>query len=112
MDLDTSVGFGRLSKIYNEAIKANCFIYNKEDKEWFTPERFKEKYQKENLSHSLINGLLEELVIRDPIAGINAAHKQILDRIERLNTDIEKDLIKLTDFAKMTIHYQQGKIKK
>ena len=112
MDLESDAGFNRLWHIYNEARKSNCFIYDKNKNEWYTPDEFREKYDVPGHRHSFISGLLENLVIRNPVARINAGQAHIIRRIENFKTEIEKDLITLSEFSKKTINYYQDKLKK
>jgi len=111
MDFDPKAGFYRLSHIYKEAIRNKCLIYHKEQRRWFTPEQFKKEYEGTDLRHNQVTGLLEELSVRDPIAGINAAHKQINDRVEKFRSDIQGDLDRLAEFSKMVVKHYQDKTK-
>ena len=109
MDSVDNTKFSRLWYIYSEALKSNCFIFDKSINKWYTPEEFREIYEKKEMSHTFISGLLCELVIRDPIAGIQAAHKQLDQRLEAMKKDTERDRLKLAEFTKMAIQYYQGK---
>jgi len=112
MHIDDNPGFNRLWHVYNEALKSKCFIYNKNKKEWMTPEAFREKYDNDELTHNFITRLLDDLVIRDPIAGINAAHKQMINKIDHFKTEIDKEMLRISEFSKTTIQYYQEKKKK
>jgi len=112
MDLDKDAGFHRLWHLYSEALKSNCFIYDKNKRKWYTPEEFRKEYDVLGHRHSFITGLLENLVIRDPVAGIKVGQVQILTRIENFKTEIDKDLLKLSEFSRKTISYYQDKLKK
>ena len=109
MDSDNSTKFSRLWYIYSEALKCNCFIFDKSINKWYTPEVFREIYEKKEMTHTFISRLLTDLVIRDPIAGIQAAHKQLDQRLEAIKRDTEIDRLKLAEFSKMAIQYYQAK---
>lgn len=109
MDIDGKPGFNRLWHLYNEAMKSGLFLYNKSKREWYTPEEFRLKYDNDRLSHSQITGILEDLVIRDPIAGIKAARKQFEDRISTFKAQMEADQSKVDEFAIHAIQYYQSK---
>ena len=112
MDLEEKSGFNRLWYLYKEALNSNCFIYDKNKRVWYTPEEFREKYDNDRLTHTFITGLLEDLVIRDPVAGIKAGQSQIMVSIEKFKTEMDKDLLKLAEFSRKTITYYQEKLKK
>lgn len=73
-----------------------------------TPEAFREKYDTDELTHNFATRLLDHLVIRDPIAGINAAQKQMIDKFK---TEIDKEMLRISEFSKTTIQYYQDKKK-
>lgn len=110
MEKHSKQGLGRLWHIYNEALRAKCFIYHKEYKKWYTPEEFEEKYTAVELSNGQELRLIEELVIRDPIAGISAAHKQINTEIQNHKEKTDAALQKLNEFNKKVILYYQEKV--
>lgn len=100
-------GFERLIHLYKEAIKARCYIYDKSENKWYTPEEFREKYDTGKLSHWKITRILECMCIRDAVAGINASKKQSLDKFERFKSEMEADLTKQAEFAIKVIQYYQ-----
>jgi hypothetical protein len=109
MDPYAKEDLGRLWHVYIEALRSRCFIYNKETKAWSSPEEFKDKYARVELSHRQQLGLMEVLVIRDPIAGINAAHKQLTTELEKFKAQSDQDLNRLNEFSKMVLQYYQSK---
>jgi len=57
------------------------------------------------------NQIAVECPIRDPIAGINAAHKQMIDKIDKFKTEIDKEMLRISELSKTTIQYYQAKKK-
>lgn len=105
MDKEAKEKLGRLYPIYLEAINCRSFIYDRSTGTWFTPQSFKQQYKDKQMSYTQISSLMEVLVIRNPIAGFAAAEKQTMSRINGLVNDIEKELLRQTEFAKFVIRY-------
>lgn len=52
---------------------SGSWIYNPENKTWYTPEEFLDAYGKFYLSHSLF----DKVKIMDPMEGVKAGYKQL-----------------------------------
>lgn len=89
-----SFGFSSTDRLHEEALQQNLWIYDKNKHVWYTPEEFKAIYGgKSKHFHEL-----EHFVIRDPIAGIKAAHKEMklqADRMEELRERLHEFSIKV-----------------
>lgn len=112
MKRDEDKYWHRLAHIHREAIRAGYFLYNKGSGHWLTPEEFEAKYAYGDLSNTQVVNLLESVVIRDPIAGINAAHRQLNTNLARLMSETDRERVKLEEFSKKTLQYYQAKLKK
>ncbi|ALL06989.1 hypothetical protein AQ505_16750 [Pedobacter sp. PACM 27299] len=101
--------FTSLLPLYKEAIRCGFWLYSKETGKWYTPEEFYQEFKKEEYTNHRITLILENVVIRDPIGGIEAGHKQ-LHRLKEKNRVVEEDLeAKLEAFSKKAIDYYQKK---
>jgi hypothetical protein len=80
--------------LVNEAMRHNSWIYEADNKTWYTPEEFLERFGQSNYSQ----GWIEKFKIMDPIAGLKAADKQIQMIIE-----------KRQDFQQKVFSYYQTK---
>lgn len=95
--------------LYKEALRCGFWLYSKETGFWYTPEEFYLEFKKEEYTNHQITLILENIVIRDPIGGIEAGHRQ-LQRLKAKNRGAEEDLeAKLEVFSKRAIDYYQKK---
>lgn len=97
--------------IVAEAKRSNCWLYNKLNNTWYTPEEFHEKYSGEKDSNINIRTLLENVSIRDPNAGIKAYHKALADKLNRFENETRELRERGEAFSKKVIDYYQSKSK-
>lgn len=81
-------------KVSQTARNMNAWIFNPEDKEWYTPDEFEAKYRKFYKNHPLFH----KVKIMNPMEGVEAGFKQI--------TKIQG---KLLAFYQKVINYYSGK---
>lgn len=105
-DLQPS-SFSKISPIVKEAKLQKMWLYNKFSGNWYTPEEFQQKYQNGDYNNYDINNILENMVIRDPIAGISAFHKELDTRLEQMNIETRLLRQKGEAFEKKVIKYYQ-----
>jgi hypothetical protein len=89
-----SFGFSSTDTLSDEASMQNMWIYDKDKHVWYTPEEFKALYGNRKMHFKD----LEHFVIRDPIAGIKAAHKEMKlqsTRMEELRERLHEFSIKV-----------------
>lgn len=105
--------FTSLMPLYKEALRCGYWLYSRETGQWYTPEEFYSIYSKAEYTNHRISAILENIVIRDPIGGIEAGHKQ-LQKLKDKNRHDESALeAKLEAFAKKAIdYYSQKNIKR
>jgi hypothetical protein len=90
-----SFGFSSTDTLSDEASMQNMWIYDKDKHVWYTPERVLKLYM---ATGKCILKDLEHFVIRDPIAGIKAAHKEMKlqsTRMEELRERLHEFSIKV-----------------
>lgn len=76
--LDQQKGsFTSLVPLYKEGLGYGFWLYSKEKGRWCTPEELYEEFKKEEYTNHKITLILENIVIRDLISGIEARHKQL-----------------------------------
>lgn len=92
-----SFGFSSTDALHEEASKQNLWIYDKNKHVWYTPEDFKSLYGGQSKHFKD----LEHFVIRDPIAGINAAHKEM----KLQSTRMEELRERLHEFSLKVLKY-------
>lgn len=92
-----SFGFSSTDVLHEEASKQNLWIYDKQKQVWYTPEEFKVHFGGQSKHFKD----LEHFVIRDPIAGINAAHKEM----KLQSTKMEELREKLHEFSIKVFKY-------
>lgn len=68
--------FTSLTPLVKEALRGGMWLFNKYNGSWYTPEEFLEKFSPDQYSNYDIMMILQNVVIRDPRAGIRAYHKQ------------------------------------
>ncbi|WP_316826006.1 hypothetical protein [Pedobacter miscanthi] len=97
--------------IVAEAKRANCWLYNKLNNNWYTPEEFHEKYANQKDSNINIRTVLENISIRDPNSGIKAYHKALTDKLNRFENETRELRERGEAFSKKVIDYYQSKSK-
>lgn len=101
--------FKVLWPIVKEAFAQRLWLFDKDNRRWFTPEEFLEVYQKKQMNNYEVATLNKNLVIRDPRDGNTAYHKEIERRTERYQQEIEELRIKGEAFLNKVIEYYQSK---
>lgn len=89
-----SFGFSSTDTIAEEASMQNLWIYDKDKHVWYTPEEFKAIYGSQQMHFKE----MEHFVIRDPLAGIKAAHREMQQqstRMEELRNRLHEFTIKV-----------------
>ncbi|WP_316851683.1 hypothetical protein [Pedobacter agri] len=108
---DKKTGVFTSMSIVAEAKRANCWLYNKLSKQWYTPEEFHEKYANHRDTDIDIRTLLQNVFIIDPNKGIKAYHKTLADKL----TKFEAETLELRErgeaFTQCVIDYYQQKSK-
>lgn len=100
--------FTNVNILIKEAKRANLWIYS--DGKWFSPEEFEQRCTaKDGLTNREIEVILQRAKIRDPRAGITAAHKQLDEILAKFQKDTELLRNKLSEFNKKVIDYYQNK---
>lgn len=95
--------------IVAEAKRANCWLYNKLNHTWYTPEEFHAKYANHTDTNINIRSLLENISIRDPRAGISAYHKLLESKLERYEKETAELRVKGEAFTHRVLTYYQDK---
>jgi len=95
--------------IVAEARRSNCWLYNKLNHTWYTPEEFHEKYSNHTDTNFNIRSLLENISIRDPRAGIAAYHKLLESKLERYEKETAELRVKGENFTQRVLAYYQDK---
>lgn len=101
--------FNRLIPIYKEALRAGMWLFHKELRKWYSPEEFYAEYENKELNNYMVTELLENMIIRDPIGGINAANKQLDEMEVQMQTEFRTVRNNLSAFSKKAISYYQQK---
>lgn len=107
-DLQPS-SFNRLLPLIKEAKMLRMWLFNKFSMNWYTLEEFEEKYSNTEFNNYDINNILENMVIRDPVAGVSAFHKQLDQRLQQMNAETSSLRQKGAEFEKKVIKYYQNK---
>jgi hypothetical protein len=97
--------------IVAEAKRSNCWLYNKLNHTWYTPEEFHAKYANHTDTNINIRSLLENISIRDPRAGIAAYHKLLEAKLERYEKETAELRVKGEAFTQRVLSYYQDKSK-
>jgi hypothetical protein len=97
--------------IVAEAKRANCWLYNKLNNTWYTPEEFHEKYANHRDTNINIRTLLENISILDPNSGIKAYHKALTDKLCGFENETRELRERGEAFSKKVIDYYQLKSK-
>ncbi|MBB2148937.1 hypothetical protein [Pedobacter gandavensis] len=100
--------FNKVMPIVKEAKLQNMWLYNKLNGNWYTPDEFQTKYQNNEYNNFDVSRILENMVIRNPIAGVNAFHKQLNKELEDLSTATKILRERGEAFEKKVIEYYQG----
>ena len=95
--------------IVSEAKRSNCWLYNKLNHVWYTPEEFHDKYANHTDTNINIRKLLENVSIRDPRAGITAYHKLLESKLERYEKETAELRVKGEAFTQRVLAYYQDK---
>ena len=99
----------RLMPIVKEALRKNQWLYNKYNGNWYTPEEFTLKYRNTEMNNYELARMLENIVIRDPLTGNTAYHKEIEKRIEQFHQEINALRSKGEAFLDKVVSYYQQK---
>lgn len=99
--------FTALSPLVNEAKRCKLWLYNKADGNWYTPEEFMDTFSPQKFDHFKMLGFLEDIVIRDPIAGVKAGYKELDNRLLKMQHETSALRAKLEEFAKKALIYYQ-----
>lgn len=89
-----SFGFSSTDTLSEEASIQNMWIYDKNKHVWYTPEEFKALHGNRQMHFKE----LEHFVIRDPLAGIKAAHREMqqqASRMEELRNRLQEFTVKV-----------------
>jgi hypothetical protein len=73
-------------KLHDKAIELGMWIYDPENKQWFTPPEFLRLYQKYYINHPLF----KRVKFKNPRDGIKAGYKQLNDLETRLKEFTQK----------------------
>lgn len=95
--------------IVAEAKRSNCWLYNKLNHTWYSPEEFHTKYANHSDTNINIRNLLENISIRDPRAGITAYHKLLESKLERYEKETAELRVKGEAFTQRVLAYYQDK---
>ena len=104
--------FTSIIPLLREARNSNMWIYSKNTFLWYTPDEFEVKYGKGEYNNHETAKMLNGIVIRNPIVGIRAFHKQLdmeLDAIHQRTVELR---LKAEEFNKKVIEYYQLKPKR
>lgn len=99
--------FTSLHPLLKEARIQNMWLYNRLSGNWYTPDEFEEKYREKQYTNYDMEGMLRNVSIRNPIAGIRAYHKKLNEKLEAMNKETEELRIKSELFNKKVIEYYQ-----
>ncbi|WP_443947039.1 hypothetical protein ACJVDH_07995 [Pedobacter sp. AW1-32] len=108
---DRKLGSFTNMAIVAEAKRANCWLYNKLNNTWYTPEEFHERYANQEDTNFNIRNLLENITIRDPQSGIKAYHKALADKLEKFEHETKALRERGEAFSQKVIEYYQLKSK-
>lgn len=107
---DKQMGRFNDMSIVSEAKKAKCWIYSKLTKRWYTPEEFELEYQAKVSTNKDIRLTYQNLIIRDPKAGIAAYHKALEIELSKMESATKDLRAKAEEFNKKVIQYYQSMI--
>ncbi|KLT63886.1 MULTISPECIES: hypothetical protein [Pedobacter] len=110
-DFDKQVGVFTSMAIVGEAKRANCWLYNKLNNTWYTPEEFYEKYSNHRDTNFNLRTLLENISIIDPNKGIKAYHKALADKLAKFEAETKELRERGEVFSQRVINYYQAKSK-
>lgn len=99
----------KLMPIVKEALLHKMWLYNTYSGKWFTPEEFQATHEDREYNNFDIRGILEHTVIRHPRAGIRAYHKELNERIIKMETETRALREKGEEFTNKVIAYYQDK---
>jgi len=99
--------FKDLWPIVKEAFAKRLWLFDKDCRQWYTPEEFLEAYQKKQMNNYEVATLKKNLVIRDPRDGNIAYHKEIERRTKQYQQEIEDLRLKGEMFLNKVIEYYQ-----
>ncbi|MCX3266525.1 hypothetical protein [Pedobacter agri] len=108
---DKKSGVYTSMSIVAEAKRANCWLYNKLNNEWYTPEEFHEKYANHRDTDINIRTLLQNIFIIDPNKGIKAYHKTLADKLTKFEAETKELRERGEAFTQRVIDYYQQKSK-
>jgi len=108
---DKKQGVFTTMAIVAEAKRANCWLYNKQNNTWYTPEEFHEKFANHQDTNINIRSLLENISIRDPNSGIKAYHKALAEKLFRFESETRELRERGEAFSQKVIEYYQLKSK-
>ncbi|MCD0489679.1 hypothetical protein LPB86_15665 [Pedobacter sp. MC2016-14] len=101
--------FKLLWPLVKDAFNRNFWLYHKLTGDWFTPEEFRDQYQKKQMNNYEVNVLLQNLIVRDPRDGNIAYHKEIEKEISQHHKKISTLRAKGEAFLNKVIgYYQKG----
>lgn len=95
--------------VYLGIALANIGLYSRETRQLYTPEEFYSIYSRDEYTNHRISAILENIVIRDPIGGIEAGHKQLQNLKDKNRQDESALGSKLEAFAKKSYRLLQQK---
>jgi len=101
--------FKVLWPIVKGAFAKRLWLYNKDSRQWHTPEEFLETYQKKQMNNYEVATLNKNLVLRDPREGNTAYHKEMERRTASYQQEIEELRLKGELFLNKVIEYYQNK---
>ncbi len=108
---DKKAGVFTSMSIVAEAKRANCWLYNKLNNQWYTPEEFHEKYANHRDTDINIRTLLQNIFIIDPNKGIKAYHKTLADKLAKFEAETRELRERGEAFTQRVIDYYQQKSK-
>lgn len=108
---DNQNGIFTSMSIVAEAERANCWLYNKLNNQWYTPEEFHEKYANHRDKDISIQNLLQNIFIIDPNKGIKAYHKTLADKLAKFEAETKELRERGEAFTQRVIDYYQQKSK-
>ena len=101
--------FKKILPIVKEALLQKVWLYNKFNGQWYTPEEFQAKYENREYNNYQISSILENMVMRDPIGGNAAYHKEIDKKVAQHHREITTLKEKGEAFLNKVIEYYQKK---
>ena len=103
--------FTSIIPLLKEARSTNMWIYSKNTGAWYTPDEFEAKHCKGEYNNHEVQKMLNGIVIRNPIAGIKAYHRQLDEQLEAMHNKTIELRTKAEEFNKKVMEYYQTKRK-